>query len=110
MKFDPTKPCQTRDGRPVRILCTDAKMRGGDWSICGLVPIGEQDRFSGYGPEGWQGWFADGRVEIGRESPLDLVNIPEKRTGWAVMFADGYGAIYPCRSDAVLIEDRQIVS
>jgi len=35
-QFDPSKPVQTRDGLPARIICTDAKC---DFPIIGLITI-----------------------------------------------------------------------
>ena len=37
MTFDPTRPVQTRDGRPARIVATDRHCPGEDVSIVALV-------------------------------------------------------------------------
>lgn len=76
--FDPTKPVQTRDGRPVRIICSDYVNSMGDKQIIYLI------RHHGdCGGEYDCAYFADsnGRSHIG--SPhQDLINVPVKHTGW----------------------------
>ena len=67
-QFDPTKPCQTRGGDPVKILTTDAP---GSFSI---YYQNEKTKmvFS---------TFANGCTWTGI-SPDDLINIPQKLVGW----------------------------
>ena len=68
-KLDLTKPVQTRDGRPVRILCMDRKSK---YPIVGLVL--KKD-----GSETTESWLADGGYHypacIGEN---DLINVPPK--------------------------------
>lgn len=73
--IDFTKPCQTRDGRPVRILCTDAAGRN---PIVGLIQMAAGD----YACQ----WKADGTygdkdcnhmghlIMMGHYKHMDLVN------------------------------------
>lgn len=61
-KFDPTKPAQTRDGRSVRILCTDRK---GDYPIVGLVGSSSEEVYS---------WFANG-LWSNNHTSHDLINV-----------------------------------
>lgn len=71
--IDLTKPLQTRDGRPVRLLCADAK---GPAPLVGLI-----DQQSGEYPERWH---LSGRIWIIPADPnsywdgayrnMDLVN------------------------------------
>lgn len=73
MSIDFTKPIQTRDGRKVRILCTDAECTNQDepQPIVGLV-AGE---FSG--PKAWcanGSYFGDRSL-----SECDLVNVPQPK-------------------------------
>lgn len=82
--FDPTKPCQTRDGRKVRILCTDAELTyvGRKHPIVGLVEEYQS-------PDTWD---ANGKYDsVDQESKFDLINIPEKRklTGWVNVYQNG---------------------
>lgn len=85
MNFDPTKPCQTRDGRKVRILCTDFPTRNNQ-PIAGVVDGDCDDIMQ---------WSADGSYigKLKTVSPLDLINIPEKHklTGWVNVYRDDFG-------------------
>lgn len=66
MSIDLTKPVHTRDGRKVRILCTDR--RGGNDPIVGLVTYSD-------GTEGTASWRSTGKYgDV--ESELDLLNVP----------------------------------
>jgi hypothetical protein len=70
MTIDFSKPVTTRDGRPVRILCTD---RPGEWPVVGLI-------------EGnIHAWTADGRNQPHSPS-YDLINPKTKREAWAAIF------------------------
>lgn len=105
-KFDPTKPCQTRDGRKVRILCTDAKRWHDGESIVALV-----DSDTESGTQSVMTYMSDGRYYSKFESPYDLINIPEKRklTGWLNMYESGYGGVHKTRSEAdKWYEERRI--
>lgn len=92
MTFDPTKPVQTRDGRKARIIATDR--RGASYPIVALVNSKNSKE------ELIVTYLADGS-EIGciARNPLDLVNIPEERELWVIVYDDGYGA-YPSREMA----------
>lgn len=87
-KFDPTKPVRTRDGRQVRILCTD---RAGDKPIVALL-LKE-------GCEYLRSYFADGTYTgvpgYRNQHSLDLVNIPKKiqRTFWLNFYPEGSDAV-----------------
>jgi hypothetical protein len=79
MTLDLSKPVQTRDGRKVRILCTDAK---GDFRIAGLIDEGRHEYAAT--------WGMTGRMELGGLSPSDLVNVPEpERTVWLNVYEGG---------------------
>lgn len=68
MSIDFTKPIQTRDGRKVRILCTDR--RGGLYPVVGMVM---DDR----GIETTHCWTLSGALVVGESGfPNDLVNVP----------------------------------
>ena len=61
--LDLTKPVQTRDGRKVRVLCTDGP---GEWPVLGIVE----------GRIGVDKWDTAGRFSFSSENPYDLVNPP----------------------------------
>lgn len=67
IKFDPTKPVQTRDGRKARIVCTD---RVGHTNLVALVMT---DYF-----EAVYSYYSTGKHISGNDG-ADLVNVPEKR-------------------------------
>lgn len=71
-KLDLTKPVQTRDGRPVRILCVDRK---GSLPVVGLVP----DRKNGVEwPHCWTADGHHGHSLMSDERGHDLINVPPK--------------------------------
>lgn len=76
--LDLSKPVQTRDGKPVRILCTDRKYSS---PIVGLVPLNNNI-------EEVRSWNAFGRYfpNSSRPHSLDLVNAPEKISGWVNVY------------------------
>ncbi len=84
MTFDKTKPVQTRDGRPARIICTDQK---GNAPIVALI---YQDKDGGYEVPGeydsgglFQGFSGDD------SSDFDLVAVPETREVEVFLREDG---------------------
>lgn len=90
--FDPTKPCQTRGGDPVKILTTDAL---GDWQISYQNEITKCVYAT----------FANGRIWNGGISPNDLINIPQKLVCWVNIYTyydrPGFAiAVYESEADA----------
>ena len=81
---NPSQKVVTRDGRAVRIICTDAK---GDEPIIALVynKIREEENVYTYNREGR--FYKD-------DSCLDLFFAPIKREGWVNLYKDRNGA-YP---------------
>lgn len=75
--IDFTKPLRTRDGRKVRILCTDRK---GEAPIVGLI-------VDDSGESLWT-WHRDGACDASKNNPLDLVNINEG-TFWVNVYSGG---------------------
>lgn len=69
-KLDLTKPVQTREGDPVRIICTDRK---GEYPIVGLVLSDHGD-----GHEVVRAWPIDGQFYSKNMQHLDLINVPPK--------------------------------
>lgn len=83
-KFDPTKPVQTRDGRPARIIATDR--RNNTFPIVALV--GPDERPETYTAKG--AYFdSTSRYED------DLVNIPQKVTKWGRLYRAPDGGVIP---------------
>ena len=76
---DPSRKVVTRDGRPVRIVCTDRK-GGGDHPIVALYPASQK-----YLGEIVCTFCANGEFTNGTESDYDLFFAPEKHEGWALL-------------------------
>lgn len=107
MKFDPTKPVQTRDGKPARILCTDFKSNDHDLPIAAAVMLE-------YGNEAVcfytvSGLFHDNALI----SSLDLVNVSvlHTREFWINLYPAGSNSMcWPSLSkdgaDVVAAPDR----
>lgn len=74
--FDPTKPVQTRNGNPARIICTNKK---GNIPIVACVTIGEQEVVKTYCVDGY---FFPSRDK----DENDLINIPPKKEGWSILY------------------------
>lgn len=76
------KPVCTRDGRKVRIICFDAK-RKNKRSIIALVPSKDYPGF-----EDLIAYPNNGNYYGGHENDGDLMMLPEKKEGWAVIYKD----------------------
>ena len=74
---DPNKKVVTRDGRDVRIICTDRQ--GGDRPI--LILCFESD-----GIERCFSFLPNGRRYVDIDSCMDLFFAPEKKEGWVNLF------------------------
>lgn len=88
-------PVQTRDGRPVRILCYDAE---GLHPIVGLVTLKDKQEHP-------YCWTKKGVYSICEKNDLDLVMATTKREGWINIYKseNGYytGGIYPTLEEAI---------
>lgn len=69
------KPVCTRDGRKARIICFDAK---GDKPIIALVEMGVAETPNNYP--------IDGKAIPTKETPCDLMMLPEKKEGWVNVY------------------------
>ena len=100
---NPDSEIVTRDGRKVRILCTDRK---GDTPIIALVNDANDGQEYGYA------FYSDGKFFRDGGDELDLFFAPEKHEGWIIInkWADGErdtnGIIYHTKLD---IPDISIV-
>ena len=85
----------TRDGRPVRIICTDRK---GATPIIALVNDGLSEELG-------HAFYSDGKIFSDEDNELDLFFAPEKHEGWINInkWADGErdtdGIIYHTKLD-----------
>ena len=82
---NPSQKVVTRDGRAVRIICTDAK---GEEPIIALVynNIRDEENVYTYNREGI--FYKD------NDSCLDLFFAPIKREGWTNVYKDKDGGVY----------------
>ena len=91
---NPDRKVVTRDGRKVRIICTDRK---GDTPIIALVHNAKEE----YG----YAFYSDGKFYRDGNDELDLFFAPEKHEGWIIInkYPDGVrdtnGIIYPTKLD-----------
>ena len=74
---NPKRKVVTRDGRNVRIICTDRQ--GGDHPI--LILCSASD-----GTESCFSCFPNGRRYVDIDSCMDLFFAPEKKEGWANLY------------------------
>lgn len=79
-------PVQTRDGRPVRIICYDRKAEF--HHLVGLVPT----------PDGSSetpiNFTEDGRMSIYQPTDLDLFMVTTKKEGWVNVYKNSKGDDY----------------
>lgn len=93
---NPDREVVTRDGRKVRILCTDRK---GDTPIIALVHNANDGQEYGYA------FYSDGKYFRSKDDEFDLFFAPEKHEGWIIInkWADGErdtnGIIYSTELD-----------
>lgn len=73
---NPSRKVVMRDGRPVRIVCTDRK-GGGEQPIVALYPASQK-----YLGELVSTFCANGEFTLGIKSKCDLFFAPEKHEGW----------------------------
>ena len=76
---NPSRKVVTKDGRKVRIVCTDAK---GKYPVTALV-----ERYDGLSENAFV-FTEDGRYLVGGTDNKDLFFAPEKHEGWINLFKD----------------------
>lgn len=81
---NPSRQVVTRDGRPVRIICTDRK---GDTPIIALVYNANEEQEYGYA------FYSDGKFFRDGNDKLDLFFAPEKHEGWMNLYKKGFGLV-----------------
>ena len=98
MSFDPSKPVQTRDGRPARIICTDLKNNDG-YSLVALV-------FNDFDKDEQMYYYdSNGKNPFVPLMGTDLINIPTVRSGWINIYDNNSvvfgGEIFNNKEDAM---------
>ena len=92
---DPSKKVVTRDGRPVRIICTDAR---GEYPIIALVEYydGSNDNIYTYTKDGV--YYP---IEPSEEDLFFSSEAPEKHEGWATIYGKFLaGEIFSTKEEA----------
>ena len=74
---NPARKVITRDGRDVRIICTDRK--GANYSVVALCTMSD-------GSENLETYFPNGKIYLSSDSCMDLFFAPEKKEGWANLY------------------------
>ena len=74
---DPNRKIVTRDGRNVRIICTDPK--GTKYSVIALCTIDKESEIC-------YSYLPNGRMHLSSDSCLDLFFAPEKHTAWTNIY------------------------
>ena len=94
-KKNPNRKVITRDGRSVRILCTDRK--GTEYLVIALCTTSN-------GSEDCYFYFPNGKMYLSADSCMDLFFAPEKKEGWLNLYKDengrvAIGTVYPIESE-----------
>ena len=93
---DPSRKVVTRDGRKVRIICTD---RVGIFPIIGLI---SSDSIADFEEIVW--YTKEGVCDTSTEKRHDLFFAPERKEGWANLYRDiiDYigGCVYTSKEEA----------
>ena len=79
---NPSMKIVTREGKPVRIICTDAKFE--KYQVLALIT--KKD-----GQEMLATLDTSGKFRVGYDSHLDLFFAPEKHEGWINLYKSGNG-------------------
>ena len=91
---NPKRKVVTRDGRNVRIVCTDVKSES--YPVLALVDNGDEEICNSYTKEG--------RFRTDNEVPRDLFFAPEKHEGWVNVYRDFdglmCGSVFATEEDA----------
>lgn len=99
---NPDQKVVTRDGRDVRIICTDSKDRR--YPIIALIDKGYQDSVFRY--------TVKGEVATGFDENLNLMMLPEKKYGWINLYRyeQNIGASKVYKSETEARNSRDIES
>ena len=81
---NPSRKIVTKEGKPVRIICTDVK--GASYSVLALVDKGDYEAPTLYTKKG--------EYSLGTEGSYDLFFAPEKHEGWINIYKNKDGVIW----------------
>lgn len=107
-KKNPNRKVITRDGKSVRIVCTDMIETYTVVAICKMNPICEC----------CYSYKDDGKLHVIEDTHLDLFFAPEKKEGWLNLYKDedgrvAIGTVYPIGSEKsakMASEDKDYVA
>ena len=103
---NPSRKVVTRDGKNVRIVCTDKK--GGEYPIIALMSRPTETG------ESFDAFTKDGRCELEYETINDLFFAPEKHEGWINVYkefgATTYGGVYDYEEEAIAHRGKKAVA
>ena len=94
---NPSRKVMTKDGRSVRIICTDMKLY--NMEIVGLI-------MNDNGMESIFTWTQQGKQYLNMDTPNDLFFAPEPHEGWINIYRDSdngrvyTGRLYDSKEDA----------
>ena len=95
-KKNPNRKVVTRDGRNVRIICTDAK---GDYPVIGLIRSLDNEDYP------WR-FRMDGAILENEENDSDLLFYPEKKEGYMNIYRSKLGIVPNQTSFCVLSKEE----
>lgn len=99
---NPSRKIVTRDGRNVRIICTDKK--GTKFPIVALVECEDKEETCYYTSKGYWNSFEE-------ESDIDLFFAPKKAEGWINIYSNSTtGAIYDSEEEARKMADSHCIA
>lgn len=94
---NPSRRVFTRDGRSVRIICTD--MIGTSYPVIAVYKVDPTH-------ESCKSYTTDGKLYTERDADCDLFFAPEKKEGWINVYSDedkyrpGASYLYPSEQEA----------
>lgn len=99
---NPSRKVITRNGKNVRIICTDRKNSGGNDNYLIIALIKKQED-----NEVHLDFNKDGKYRKDVESWCDLFFAPEKKEGWINIYENDYldSIIYPSKEEALNMID-----
>lgn len=89
--IDWTKPVRTKDGRAVRVLCTDGPNAA--YPVIGFI----------VGNDACYRWTISGKWWDGKDSNLDIENAPQRiqREFWVCVYPEDTGLLWQSREEAL---------
>ena len=102
---DPSQKVITKDGKSVRIICTDAKQ---DYPVIGLLSLDDKSETTVYYKKNGR-WLAD------NQDYWDLFFAPIKREGWINVYKNDYnerviGCLHSSEEEAIKNKDRNYIT